>query len=379
MGRRTANDGIENHLRDLRTARGLTQQQVASRAGITRQAVKAIEASQYTPNTSVALRLASALECSVESIFTLQTELPEIGVTISGERLEEGDRLTVARVGPAIVGYPLTGSRSIHEALMPANGIACVNDRIKLLAEPDTLDQTAFLLGCDPSLSLLSDRIANRGPGRPPAARLVWLHAASQSALDALPAGTTHVAGSHFPGTDTDENLVQARRALGPGGGIVVTYAAWEQGFIVATGNPASIRRAEDLARADVRLVNREAGAGSRRLLDNLLARAGVPASSVKGYSVQAQSHTAVARAVAAGTADVGIGLELAARAFGLGFVPLSEVRFDLVIPRGHVAHPAVQVMLDVLQGRSLREDLAALPGYDTRRTGDKILDQKAA
>jgi molybdate-binding protein/DNA-binding XRE family transcriptional regulator len=370
---------LENHLRDLRTARGLTQQQLASRAGITRQAVKAIEGSQYTPNTSVALRLASALECAVESIFRLEVELPEVEAMTAGERLDPGERLAVARVGQRVVGYPLTGSRAICEALTPANGIAAEEaGRIRLLAEPDTLDQTAFLLGCDPSLSLLSDRISNRAAGRP-AARLVWMLAASQSALDALPAGTAHVAGSHFPAADTDENVAGARRALSPGGGIVVTYAAWEQGFIVPAGNPAGIRHAEDLARKDVRLINRESGAGSRRLLDKMLADAGIPATAVQGYSSTVQSHTAVARAVASGIANAGIGLELAARAFGLDFVPVSEVRFDLVIPAVHVGHPAVQAMLDVLQSRSLREDLAALPGYETRNTGDTILKQRAA
>jgi putative molybdopterin biosynthesis protein len=166
---------------------------------------------------------------------------------------------------------------------------------------------------------------------------------------------------------------------LSPGGGIVVTYAAWQQGFIVANGNPHGIRQMEDLAQPRLRFINREPGAGSRKLADQLLREAGLPAASVPGYETQSPSHTAVARAVAAGLADAGIGLELVADAFGLGFVPLAEVRFDLVIPAAHVAHPTVQVMLDVLQSRGLRSDLGALPGYDVGRTGTTALQQQAA
>src|SRR5712691_7161297 len=99
MGRRTASDGIENRLRDFRLGRGLSQSQLAGRAGITRQAVNGIESSHYVPNTAVAIKLAAALNCRVEDIFHLAESLPELQAVTSGERWRPGDRLAMARVG----------------------------------------------------------------------------------------------------------------------------------------------------------------------------------------------------------------------------------------------------------------------------------------
>jgi molybdate-binding protein len=187
------------------------------------------------------------------------------------------------------------------------------------------------------------------------------------------------VAGSHLPGDGSEANVAPAQRALGRDGGLVVTYAAWEQGLIVATGNPKALRSAADLTQPEVRIVNREPGSGSRTLLDELMARDGLAAEDVNGYTSVVPSHTAVARAVAAGTADAGIGLEAVSRSFGLDFVPLTEVRFDLVIPKQHSSHFVVQAMLDVLQGARLRMDLAALPGYSTSATGNVVATIGAA
>jgi putative molybdopterin biosynthesis protein len=104
-----------------------------------------------------------------------------------------------------------------------------------------------------------------------------------------------------------------------------------------------------------------------------------VPAAIARGYDVVVPSHMAVARAVAAGSADARIALRAAAYTFGLGFLPPAEVRFDLVIPAVHVEHPTVQVMLDVLTSRTFREDLAALPCYEVSRTGSTVMRLEAA
>jgi molybdate-binding protein len=139
---------------------------------------------------------------------------------------------------------------------------------------------------------------------------------------------------------------------------------------VVARGNPKGIRSAADLARDDVRLVNREAGSGSRALLDALLANAGVPPSAVAGYQGTVRSHFEVACVVASGGADAGISLAAAAETYGLDFIPLAEVRFDFVIPRDHAEHPAVALLLEALQTRALRDELRALPGYDVDKMG---------
>lgn len=376
MGRRSGDDGLVNRVREVRVSRGLSQQKLADRAGISRQAVNGIEMRRFTPNATVALRLAQALDSRVEDLFALPISNHKRPVLASGEVLQAGERVALAHVGDVLVAHPLTGTRSIIEGFQPADGLAAVDGAsVSMLAPPDATAKTAVLLGCDPSLTVLVSWVSRSLPQ----GRLLWLHASSQSALDALPRGLAHVAGSHLPGDGKEANVAQARRAFGRRGGLVVTYASWEQGLIVAPRNPKGLRSPADLARPNVRIVNREPGSGSRKLLDELMARDGLTPRDITGYTSAVPSHTAVARAVAAGTADAGIGLEAVSRSFGLDFVPLVEVRFDLVIPQEHTTHFVVQAMLDVLQGARLRMDLAALPGYSTSGTGNVVARIKAA
>ena len=175
---------------------------------------------------------------------------------------------------------------------------------------------------------------------------MTWLEAGSAASLEAVAGGTAHLAGLHLRDGETGEfNVPQARRALAATGGVVVAFARWAQGFVVAPGNPKAVRTAADLAREDVRLINREPGAGSRSLLDQMLLGAGVPPGAVRGYERQVASHFQVAGTVAAGGADAGIALAAAAEAYGLDFVPLVEVRFDVAIPADHLGHPAVALL----------------------------------
>jgi putative molybdopterin biosynthesis protein len=154
---------------------------------------------------------------------------------------------------------------------------------------------------------------------------------------------------------------------------LVVTFAHWEEGFIVQQANPKSIRAAADLASAAVTVVNREIGSGARRLLDRELKRAGVQSTRVKGYRDEVFSHLEVAARVKAGVADVGVGVRAVASICGLDFVPLQRERYDLVIPRSHYESlPGVGMLLDTIVSKSFRDELGAL-GYDTYETGKRV------
>jgi putative molybdopterin biosynthesis protein len=114
---------------------------------------------------------------------------------------------------------------------------------------------------------------------------------------------------------------------------VVVTLSQWQQGLIVARDNPKGIAGAVDLARPEIILVNRDAGSGSRALLDSWLRKAGIAPHWVSGYGREVPSHLAVVEAVASGGADVGPGILAVARALALDFIPLQQERYDLVIP----------------------------------------------
>ncbi|HET9751723.1 MAG TPA: substrate-binding domain-containing protein, partial [Myxococcales bacterium] len=116
-------------------------------------------------------------------------------------------------------------------------------------------------------------------------------------------------------------------------------------------------------------------GAGARRLIDRHLRKPRVPASAVKGYERLLGGHLQVAQAVAMGAADAGVVARSAAVAHGLQFVPLSEERFDLVFPKEWTADPRAARLVETLEGRPFRRELASLGGYDTRRSGHLVAE----
>jgi putative molybdopterin biosynthesis protein len=155
----------------------------------------------------------------------------------------------------------------------------------------------------------------------------------------------------------------------------VIGFSVMEEGLMVAPANPHGIRSVAELAREGVRMVNREEGAALRVLLDDHLTKGDIPPTAVRCYNQEVRTHNEGAQMVAYGAADAALGLCSVASAFGLGFVPMAEVRCDLVIPRDMLDHPTVQVILDVLQSRSLREEIASLPGYGASQTGRTIAE----
>ncbi len=373
MGRRVALQELRSRVRSVRLAKGLSQQALAELAGLTRQAISAIESGQYVPNTAVAIRLARALGCRVEDLFALPERPCPYPIHLAAPVGPDVRRLAVVNVRGRWVGYPLSAGKAVQEGFVSAGGLLAPGsapEQTELLATPEELERTALVLGCDPSLGILSAHLARQSTTM----RLLWLTASSRAALEAVARGESHLAGSHLRDPETGEyNLPQARQALAGTGGIVVAFTRWEQGFIVPAGNPKGVRSAADLARSDVRIVNRDVGSGSRAFLDELLAQAGLPSHLVSGYEQVVSSHLAVAHAISAGAADVGVGLRATAQAFGLDFIPLAEAHFDFVVPHDQVQHPAVALLLDLLQSRALRAELAALPGYDVSHMGTII------
>ena len=380
-----ADHRLDVRLRSARLRAGLSQAELASRAGVTRQAVSAIEGGKTVPTTPVALRLARALELTVEELFQLIDELPRVEAELlpTNASLASGQappppegslRVRVASVGGRLLARPLAGAGGVALALPRANGLARAAGPggraiVQLFASPARLADTLVAVGCDPAVALLAEHLRQRHPGLD----LAWQGGGSTAALEALARGEAHLAGCHLLDPPSGEyNLPFVQRLLGDRAELV-TFAVWEQGFIVPAGNPRGIRTAGDLARPDVRLVNREVGTGARALLDAQLAGAGLSQDRVNGYGGSVGSHLAVAEAVAAGLADVGIGVRAAAQALGLGFVPLAEERYDLVIPRAFFELPPVQALFETLHSPLFRLEVEALGGYDVSRMGDIV------
>src|SRR5574341_825554 len=376
---------IENRLRSLRTAKGLSQGALASMAGITRPAVCAIEANQYLPTTAVALRLAGALDCRVEDLFSLVSSGEVIAGELVGAPPEAGDsarvRVKVARVGERLVVRPVAALGEVLNYTVPADGLILgpvgaakrspkdsSKVRVQLLRDRRTIEQEIAVAGCDPAIFLVGEYLRRR---QEKTTLVEWM-LGSAAAVEALKRREVHVAGLHMVDAKSGEsNLPYLRGHLKGGDYTVITFATWEEGLIVRRGNPKGIREVSDLARKDVTLVNREEGAGARALLDQRLAITGIKASQVKGYQRLAGSHVEVARLVAETQADAGIGIWSAAKLMGLDFIPLQEERYDLVVPTPYLnEHAGLGNLLDTIVSRPFRTEIEALGGYDTRETG---------
>jgi putative molybdopterin biosynthesis protein len=161
------------------------------------------------------------------------------------------------------------------------------------------------------------------------------------------------------------------KESLGDMDFIVVTFAYWEEGFIVSQGNPKKIRTIIDIAKPTVKIVNRELGSGARRLLDKQLLASGIKPNAVRGYEEEALSHLDLASRIKAGFVDTGIGVRAAASIAGLDFVPLQRERYDLIIPKQYYESlSGLQVLLDTMVSKTFRDEVEALGGYDTRDMG---------
>ena len=352
-------DRLINSLRDERRERRLSQSKMAELGGISRQSYAAIESGASNPSTAVSLRLARGLGLPVETLFRLPARRPRAFVA---ERLRLGGgerpgRVRIVRVGRRVTAVPLGPFGG------PADGVGRPlpdgSFHVELFDEAPG-ESALLVLGCDPAFALISHALHRRS-----GLEATWLACAGERALEALARGEAHIAGVH------------GEPALGKGRlpfpATVVRFSVWEQCLIVSRGNPLGVSGIGDLARPELRFVNREAGSGTRALVEARLGAEGIPTGRVRGFGEHtASGHLAVAEAVAAGLADAGVAIRAAALACGLDALPLEAESYDLVIPDHFLDLPAVSALLGLLRSPSVRRQVEALGGYDTDGMGQE-------
>jgi molybdate-binding protein/DNA-binding XRE family transcriptional regulator len=366
---------IRTSLRDLRTAQGLSAADLAKRAGVSRQTIYAIEDGSFVPNTAVALRLARILDVEVEQIFALD-EPPGAADAVDAQLLSgdsgsvrEGQLVRLCRVQERLIAAPVPA----FPAYLPtADGVVWGEPgrRVAVKAVSDRSHKRAHLLvaGCDPAISLLADELNSSEM------EIIGIPCSSRRALKWLQEGGVHAAGSHLLDSASGHYNVPMVKRLFPRGDVrIVTFATWEQGLVIGRGNPKGIRGVADIARKGVTIINREKGSGSRDLLEKGLHKAGVEATRIAGYDTLATGHLAAAYAVASGAADCCIANRSAARCFGLDFIPLAVERFDLSFSKASLGLRPAKALLNLLNGSSLKQKLAAIAGYDTAHTGEVL------
>lgn len=188
----------------------------------------------------------------------------------------------------------------------------------------------------------------------------------SVDAIRALNEGRCHVAGFHAPWQPDARSLVARtyKPLLQPGQHKLIGFAQREQGFMVPRGNPRGLQDWGDLFQPGLRFVNRSLGTGTRLLLDQSLQERGLSPSSLGGDGPEEQSHSAVAARIAAGQADVGLGIAHAAHAHGLDFVPLQQEHYWLVCLASALETPALVQLRQLLASPAWQARMQSLAGY---------------
>lgn len=367
---------LRNNLKQIRTRLGLSQQDVAKVAGVSRQTISGVESGQYAPSATIALRLAKALGCQVEDLFWLEEDTIKLeAISSRSIPVDRWVRVALAQVGGKAIAYPLVGEEAFRTEIVPADGEGWrqTTDSIvavKLWHSREKINRTVAIAGCTPVLSLWA-KIAEQWY---PDLRVYWSFANSMAALERLRQGEVHIAGVHLYSPETNSyNVSFASKVLTDRKAVLINLGFWEEGLLVKPGNPFGLKSVADLVDSKITIINREPGSGSRQLIERLLAEAKIPFTAVRGFDRIANSHVEVARAIASEKADAGISTQAVAAAFGLGFIPLHNCRYDLVIIKDYLEEPPVQQLLNTLGHRQLHSQLISLGGYDTSKTGEVV------
>jgi putative molybdopterin biosynthesis protein len=314
-------------------------------------------------------------------------ELPTVTAALTRKVVSpSGDddyvRVVVGKVGEQLLAAPLARGAGVISSLVQADGLVLIprgvqgreageKVRIHLYRSRADLERTILCIGShDLTLDLLAQFLAERDR------RLVSANVGSQGGLVALRRGEAHLAGSHLLNPKTGEYNISNIRQYMPDIPVkVVALVGRAQGLLVKRGNPKGIKKLEDLARAGVKFVNRQRGAGTRVLLDYHLNMLEIVPESILGYNHEEYTHLAVAAAVASGRADCGLAIAAAAQALALDFIPLFQERYDLVIPKQFVMSDLMAPLFEVLEDRRFRGAVSQLAGYDVSVMGTVVVE----
>ena len=291
-------------------------------------------------------------------------------------------RVAIGKVGEKLLAAPLSRGSGVITSLVRADGISILPSGVqglpagasvpvRLYRSRADLQRTIFAIGShDITLDLMAQFLSERDR------RLASANVGSLGGLVALRRGEAHLAGSHLLDPATGEyNLSYIRQYL-PGIAVkVLALVGRQQGLMTVRGNPRGIHSLNDLARPEVRFINRQRGAGTRVLLDYHLDLLGIAPESIQGYNQEEYTHLAVAAAIASGRADCGLGIAAAAQALDLDFEPLFDERYELVIPSVYYDSELLAPLLDLLKDANFRQAVANLPGYDVSSMGNLVAE----
>ncbi|MCX7923720.1 MAG: molybdopterin biosynthesis protein [Clostridia bacterium] len=297
---------------------------------------------------------------------------------MSSLKYREFVRMKVGDVGGRLIATPLNRGAGVVTSFVKADGILDIpmytegleagsEVELTLLKNEDEIRNTLVVIGShDPLIDVVTDIMRRKYRGE----YVASAHVGSLGGIMALKRNEAHIAGVHLLDEESGEyNTSYIKRYLGEGNTLKVKGVKRIQGLMVAQGNPKGIKGVEDICSIGrdgepVRYVNRQKGSGTRILLDYLLRQKGLSTSDIYGYEREEFTHMSVAALVAAGSADVGMGIFSAAKAYGLDFVPVCEEEYDFVLPVQYAGNRVVEHFIEILGSEEFRRELEVLGGY---------------
>jgi len=294
--------------------------------------------------------------------------------------IEEFRRMITGQINDHLVTVPLKKGAGAITTLTRANSILRIpassegvtrgsKVELELLRPRRQIENTILCTGShDLCLDLLHDFLKQTSPYP-----LASTHVGSLGGIMAVRDNMTHMAGSHLLDPATGEYNVSYLDQYLPQKNIaLITLVHRQQGLMVKPGNPKNIRSITDLLRHDVNFINRQAGSGTRVLLDHELHRVDIDPDAINGYDEEEYTHMAVAVSVLSGKADAGLGILAASRALELDFIPITEERYDLIIPEAFLELPSITRALEIISTKAFQTKVEAKGGYSTRQTGNR-------
>ncbi len=293
----------------------------------------------------------------------------------------------ISSLDPQVIGgeIPMRRARLVHEAeafILASistgystreiqNSITHALDRWRSIKNVEKQLEDSTTIHFSGSHDLVMTWIADHMEDILPGVALELQFTGSLGGLIAVAEGRADLSGSHLLDFETDTYNQAYVRKLFPGKKMAMLVLAERRlGFMVLPGNPKNIRQINDLIKSGVRMVNRQQGSGTRVWLDFALGRNGIDAKNILGYQDERMTHSEVARCIAEGVGDVGIGLESAAADFRLEFQPLTSEIYHIVTTVEQMEKHPVSAFIEWLRS-SAKTTLPLIPGYDYDQTGN--------
>jgi len=300
--------------------------------------------------------------------------------------VEEFIRVKLGQVGDTMMATPAGRGAGAVMSLVQADGFLRVpahsegigsgeKVQIELLRDASEIANTLVFIG---SHDNILDVLANLLHRQRPICRLSSAHVGSMGGIMAIKRAEAHLAGTHLLDEDSGEyNISYIKKFLPDVPLQLINLTYREQGLLVPRGNPLGITGFQDLARREVRFINRQRGAGTRLLTDLHLGKLGISPEQVNGYEREEYTHMNVASAIASNNADTGLAIRAAAVALGLDFISVAQERYDLILPKAFLHDPKVMVLLQTIrENEEFRRTVSGLGGYDLRDCGRVMYEQ---